>query len=137
MSVHLLKGIIEGILQPVTMLVNERLSTGIFSDTLKIARTVLVFEKGDPDDPKSFRPISILPVFGKILKTVMKEQPFRFLVTRNIILPPNMVSGNIAQRTVTAVSSLVEKTIAGYEDNKSVALIMSELSKAFDISNLL
>lgn len=64
----------------------------------------------------------------------MKEQLFRFLVTRNIILPPNMVSGNFSQRTVTAVSSLVEKTIiAGYEDNKSVALIMSELSKAFDI----
>lgn len=36
-SVHLLKGIIEGILQSVTMLVIECLSTRTFQDALKIA----------------------------------------------------------------------------------------------------
>lgn len=36
-SVHLIKGIIEGILQCVTMLVIESLSTGTFQDALKIA----------------------------------------------------------------------------------------------------
>lgn len=44
MSVHLLRGI----LQPVAMLVNECLSTGILPDALKIARSIPVFKKRDP-----------------------------------------------------------------------------------------
>lgn len=55
MSVHLLMGIIEGIFQTVTMLVKECLSIGTFPDALKIARTVPVLKKGDPDDTISFR----------------------------------------------------------------------------------
>lgn len=55
LSVYLLKGIIEGIFQTVTMLVKQCLSSGTFPDALKIARTVPVLKKGDPDDTKSIR----------------------------------------------------------------------------------
>lgn len=61
----------------------------------------------------------------------MKEQLVRFLETRNTTLPTKHGFRKYLS-TVTAVSSLVEKTIAAFKD-ESFALIMCDLRKAFDI----
>ena len=40
---------------------------GIFPDAYKKAQVVPLFKGGDKDDMNSYRPISLLPVLGKLL----------------------------------------------------------------------
>ena len=44
---------------------------GIFPDGLKIAKVTPIFKSGDKDNVSYHRPISILPVFSKVLERIM------------------------------------------------------------------
>ena len=43
----------------------------IFLDSLKIAKVTLIFKSGAKDNVSNYRPISILPVFSKVLERIM------------------------------------------------------------------
>ena len=47
------------------------MNQGIFSDELKIDRVTPNFKKGDKEHFENYRPISILPLFGKIFEKVI------------------------------------------------------------------
>ena len=47
-SSKLLKVIEHVVIKPLTLLINQVLNSGIFPDTLKIAKVVLIYKKGDP-----------------------------------------------------------------------------------------
>ena len=43
----------------------------IFPDSLKIVKVTPVFKSGAKDNARNYRPISILPVFSKVLERIM------------------------------------------------------------------
>jgi len=43
------------------------LSTGLFPEVWKLNKTVMLFKKGDPNDPHSWRPITITPTLYRML----------------------------------------------------------------------
>ena len=43
----------------------------IFPDSLKTAKVAPIFKSGDKDNVSNYRPISILPVFSKVLEKIM------------------------------------------------------------------
>ena len=47
------------------------LQQGTFLNKLKIAKVTPLFKPGDAENVINYRPISVLPVFSKILKRVM------------------------------------------------------------------
>ena len=51
-------------------LVNLCLSQGIFPDEMKLARVIPLYESGDSKVINYYRPVSILPIFSKILNVL-------------------------------------------------------------------
>ena len=47
---------------------NKWMKEGIFPDSLKIGRITPIFKKGDAELLENYRPISTLPIFGKIFE---------------------------------------------------------------------
>ena len=47
------------------------LETGCFPDQMKIAKITPLFKSGERDFVTNYRPISVLPVFSKILERIM------------------------------------------------------------------
>ena len=65
MSSRLLKASKNVICKPLTLIINQTLTSGIFPDTLKIAKIIPLFKKGDKTLLENYRPISILPAISK------------------------------------------------------------------------
>ena len=51
----------------------------------KASVTVLIYKKGDTNDPSNFRPISLQPSWYKILATIMKNKLFQYLNENNYL----------------------------------------------------
>ena len=58
-----LKAIMPVILKSPTLIINQMLNTGIFPDSLKIAKVVPLYKKGDDRLFTNYRPISLVISF--------------------------------------------------------------------------
>ena len=65
--------------KPLTLLINQTLSTGIFPSELKISRVMPLFKNGDTSNINNYRPISILPSITKIFEYVIFHQLFDYM----------------------------------------------------------
>jgi hypothetical protein len=70
--------------KPLVHLYNVSLQTGIFPDMMKKAKIIPLFKKGERQDVKNYRPISILSVFSKALEKLVHNRLLFFLKRRNI-----------------------------------------------------
>ena len=59
--------------------------TGIFPYPLKIAKVTPVFKTGDLKEISNYRPISVLPCFSKILRRIMHNRLYSYLVNEKIL----------------------------------------------------
>jgi hypothetical protein len=66
-----LKDIIDLISKPLTHIVNLSIQFGIVPDQMKVARVLPIFKSGEGNFFSNYRPISILPVFSKVLEKVV------------------------------------------------------------------
>ena len=53
------------LIKPLTVLINQPLSPGIFPNELKISRVRPLYKNGDTSNINNYRPISILPSISK------------------------------------------------------------------------
>ena len=65
--------------------INSFMESGIFPNVLKIGKVTPVFKKGDPQLYDNYRPISILPIFGKIYEKVIYSRLYSFLISQSVI----------------------------------------------------
>ena len=62
-STKLLKTCRLEICKPLTLIINQMLTTGIFPDDQKVAKVIPLFKKGKKEILDNYRPISLLPSF--------------------------------------------------------------------------
>ena len=66
-------------------LLEKSIETGVFPDTLKIARVTPLFKGGDPTNISNYGPISVLPCFFKILEHIMYNRLYKYLATEKLL----------------------------------------------------
>ena len=64
---------------------NECLLEGYFPDELKTGRISPIYKKEDEQLLENYRPVSTLPVFGKILEKLIYVRFYDFFVSKGII----------------------------------------------------
>ena len=84
---YLLK-VAANILSPfLALLFYHVFSSGIFPDSLKIAKVVPVFKAGSKTDVNNYRPISILPCLSKLIEELILKCITSFLDKHEVIQP--------------------------------------------------
>ena len=83
-SNKLLKFVKNVISEPLSIIINQMLKSGIFPDSLKISKIVPLYKKDDTN-LSNYRLISLLPSISKIFEKVILEQLSTYLDNNNLI----------------------------------------------------
>ena len=131
LSNKLLKTIKNEIAEPLSIMINEALNTGIFPDELKIAKVLPIHKKGDIHLFSNYRPISILPSVSKVYERVVHNQLHKHF--QDLKLYYNSQYGfRTKHSTELAALELIDRTIKSLDQNECPINIYLDLSKAFD-----
>ena len=87
-SNKLLKRSQEVIYKPLTMLINQTITTGYFPEELKLSRVKPLFKNEDSTLISNYRPISLLPSLSKVYERVIFDQLFHYMLNNNLWLRP-------------------------------------------------
>ena len=112
-------------------LYNHYMKDGIFPSTLKFGKISPVFKKGSKDKIENYRPISTLPIFGKIFEKILYKRIYSFVTSKNII-SENQFGFRANHSTSHAIHNSINFIKSSHAKGKHVLGFFIDLSKAFD-----
>ena len=121
------------LIKPLTLLINQSLSTGIFPNKLKISRVKPLFKKGKVYLLSNYRPISLLPSLSKIYVhvQVVFEQLLQYM-EGNSLFYKDQYGFRPGHSTEFASSRFVNELVQNMDNFETPTSILIDLSKAFD-----
>ena len=99
---------------------------------LKIAKVIPFFKNGNKDDPRYFRPISLLPIIGKVFERIIFYRIQNYLNVFDI-LSPSQFGFRHGMSTDNAIATLIEEIrskLHNYSEKTKCTFL--DLKKAFD-----
>lgn len=130
-NMSLIKKIRIEINEPLVFLFNHTIRTGIFPDSLKTARVIPIYKKGDENLLDNYRPISILPAFSKIYERILFNQLIQYFNHHDILFN-SQYGFRSGHSTENAALELVERILTSFSKNSQSLALFLDLSKAFD-----
>ena len=130
-SYRTLKKIAIFIIKPLTYCMNKCIEESKFPSILKKSKITPIFKKGDPNNPKNFRPISILSSFSQIFQKVLNKQTSEF-IQENSIMYENQYGFLAKHSTFHALLASVNKIELAKNKKLYTILISLDFSMAFD-----
>ena len=116
--------------QPLAFICNLSINSGKMPSVWKRAKVIPIHKGGD-STPENYRPISILPIFSKIIESSIKTQLLAFLETNNIFTDSQF--GYRQQRSTKLASTYLFDDIRKCIDQgEMVGAVFIDLTKAFD-----
>ena len=81
----LIKLLPSNIVVTLTNIFNLSISTDTFISSFKNSKVIPILKKGNPKLAENYRPISLLPVFSKILEKLVHKRLYSFCKRMNIL----------------------------------------------------
>ena len=132
-SVKMLKLCVLSICKPYTLRFENCLASGRFPNVWKKSNIVPVHKKGDKQLIKNYRPVSLLPICGKLMEKLMFNSIFNFIDTRNM-LSVHQSGFRPGDSCVHQLISIVHEIYSAFDANPSLEVrgVFLDISKAFD-----
>ena len=75
----------SSVIKPLVIIFNTSLTSGTFPSAWKKANIIPIHKKGDKMDIKNYRPISLLPICGKLFEKVIYNSLYKYYESNNIL----------------------------------------------------
>ena len=99
----------------------------------KIARVTPLLKAGNRSDMGNYRPISVLPIMGKVLERVVHDQLYSFLEDHNLLHPAQ--SGfRPAHSTITCTLSVLNDIYLGFDKKCVTGAVFLDLKRRLTLS---
>ena len=134
LSNKIIKTIKNEISKPLTLIINQMITSGIFPDYLKIAKIIPLYKKGDINSITNYRPISLLPTLSKIFERVIFIQLYTYFDDNNL-LSEQQYGFRANHSAELAAVKLVDYIKYSIDRKCTPVNIYIDLSKAFDTLN--
>ena len=129
-SVKILKRIAIHISTHLSDFINYFMQLGIFPNLLKIGKISPIFKNGDTQIFDNYRPISVLPIFGKIFEKILYHRLYSFFTSKNVIHNKQFGFRN-KHSTGHAINYSIDKILYELQNRNHVIGVFIDLSKAF------
>ena len=129
-SGRVLKDFLQLANRELTLLYNHILDTGIFPDRWKIASVTPIPKVANATDPSDLRPISLLPVPGKLLEKYITLSIENFLETNDFFSDEQN-----GFRKGKSTSSAMSKFLVSLNESHTCIAAYLDVRKAFDTIN--
>ena len=130
-SSFVLKEAFTVLLPELTYLFKLSLTNSIFPQQWKKALVIPIPKAGSLSDVKNYRPISLLPLPGKVLEKLVHCQISDYL-NRNMLLSDNQHGFRKSHSTIHSVAQLVNFVNTNMDDRRPVLATFIDFRKAFD-----
>uniref|UniRef100_A0A224Z9S1 Tick transposon n=1 Tax=Rhipicephalus zambeziensis TaxID=60191 RepID=A0A224Z9S1_9ACAR len=130
-NIKIISHLISDILCFITNLIFK---TGVFPNELKRGKVIPVLKKGDKTNIQNYRPICILPFFGKVLEKLIGVRLSKYLAKFNI-LSPCQFGFRSGLSTDLALIHLTDQLKKIIDEGLFAGSVFIDLTKAFDCLN--
>ena len=112
-------------------LFNDCMQHGVFPEELKVGNISPIYKKDSDQLIENYRPVSTLPIFGKIFEKIMYSRLYSFFTAKNT-LNENQFGFRKQHSTSHALNYSVHHIEKCLKNREHVLGIFIDLSKAFD-----
>lgn len=115
----------------IVILFNRILSEGKFPNQWKIACVIPIFKSGNKKSVSNYRPISLLPLIGKLFEKLLHRRIYHFLNDKNFFSPLQCGFRPFLS-TTDSVSTMLNHIYEQLNNKTPTMAVFFDLSKAFD-----
>ena len=119
------------IYKPLEIIFNQCLKTGVSPSEWKKGNIVPIHKKGDKQALKNYRPVSLLPICGKILERLMFNEMFEFFI-ENKLIPSSQSGFKPGDSCINQLLSITHEIYSSFDEGLEVRSVFLDISKAFD-----
>ena len=132
-SIKMIKLCNDSITIPLKIIFEESLKKGIFPDIRKKGNIIPAHKKDGKTLINNYRPISLLPIFGKIFERVIYNSLFNYFLSNKLFTPSQ--SGFLpGDSCIAELLSIIHEIQSAFDENPTVDVkgVFLDISKAFD-----
>ena len=132
-STRMIKLSDASLVTPLKIIFTNCLRSGVFPEIWKRANVVPIHKKNEKNLKSNYRPISLLPIFRKMLEKLIYDSLYSHLVSYDL-LNPNQSGFRPGDSTVNQLISKTHKIFEAFDCNPAldVRSVYLDISKAFD-----
>ena len=132
-STRMIKLSDSSLVTPLKIIFTNCLRSGVFPEIWKRANVVPIHKKNEKNLKSNYRPISLLPIFWKMLEKLVYNSLYSHLVSCDL-LNPNQSGFRPGDSTVNQLISITHKIFEAFDYNPAldVRSVYLDISKAFD-----
>ena len=130
-SIRILKICGNSIYKPLQLIFRSCIENGKFPSEWKKANDVLVHKKGNKQTLENYRPVSLLPICGKIFERLIYNSLFEFFIA-NELISSNQSGFKPGDSCINQLLSITHEIYKSFDDGYEVRGVFLDISKAFD-----
>ena len=132
-SIRMIKICDKSLVKPLILLFENSAKSSSYSDIWKKSNIIPVHKKNDKRLVNNYRPISLLPIFGKIFEKIIYNKMHSFLLEENL-LNPNQSGFRPSDSCINQLVAITHEIFEAFDCNPSfeVRSVFLDISKAFD-----
>ena len=132
-SIRMIKICDKSLLKPLTILFQNSTKSSCYPVIWKRSNIIPVHKKNDKRLVENYRPISLLPIFGKIFEKIILDRLYNFLLQEEL-LNPNQSGFRPSDSCVNQLIAITHEIFKAFDCNPSLEVrsVFLDISKVFD-----
>ena len=121
----------KAICKPLHLIFSSCIESGIFPTEWKKANVVPIHKRDDKQNVKNYRPVSLLPIFGKIFERLIYNEMYSFFI-ENDLISSNQSGFKQGDSCINQLLSITHDIYQSLDQGYEVRGVFLDISKAFD-----
>ena len=132
-SSHMLKICDSSIVTPIQMIFETYIREAVFPEKWKMSNVTPVHKKEAKNLKGNYRPISLLPILGKMFEKLLFDSLYEYFTNNNLLTPlqSGFIKGDSCINQLVAITHEIHRNLDAHPSIDTVGVFL-DMSKAFD-----